>query len=91
VATNNLVEISGGGVTSWELRLVNSGGTTLESISSSLGLTVNTKLTTNCLGAAMPAAGNILRAYFSGGTPSAGSLKVEGLYRVEAPVALESV
>lgn len=88
VSTNNDVVISGGGVTSWELRLVDVGLATLESIQALIALTKNTKVTGSTGGVALFADGNILRAVFAGGNPTAGSITCEAMFRVDGTIAL---
>lgn len=83
VASNNDVAISGGGATSYELKLTDSGGTTLESVQAGVALAQNTKVSGSLGGVKMLAGGNLLRVTFAGGTPTAGNILCEALYRVD--------
>ena len=88
VALNNDVAISGGGSTSYEVRLTNSGGTTLQTIATLVGLTKNTKVTAAVAASNQVADGNLLRVVFAGGAPTAGTITCEARYVVDGPQAL---
>jgi hypothetical protein len=91
IATNNTVAISGGGATSYSLVVINAGGSTLETITTGVALTQNTKVTGVVGGVTMLGNNNILRAVFAGGAPSDGTILCEAAYRVDSLPELLSV
>jgi hypothetical protein len=81
--------ISGGGATSWGIRVRDSGDTTTrETVNSGVALALNTSSRGNTTGYAAVAANDIVQFTAAGGTPSAGEVALETMWRVEALPAL---
>jgi hypothetical protein len=92
IATNNTVAISGGGVTDYSLIVIDSLAATLETITTNVGLSQNTKITGVVGGVTMLENNNAIRAVFSGGgAPTAGTIACEAMYKVDSVPSLPSV
>ena len=83
--------ITGSGVTSWNCVIENTSGTTLETVGSTLGLAVNTKVTTATATPTHLAAQRRITAKYTGGTPTGGVIKVGVRCRVPGPEAYSDV
>ena len=86
LSTNNTIAIVGS--TDYSLIITNSAGSTLETIKSGIPVALNTKVTGVVGGVTMLENNNILRAIFSGGAPTSGTIVCEAAYSVDSLPAL---
>lgn len=91
LATNNTIAISGGGATSYELRITDSSNTLKQTIQAGTALTANTKISGTVDDVTRITTGDRIGVVFAGGTPTAGQITLEALYRVDGVPALPSV
>jgi hypothetical protein len=83
--------ISGGGATSWTLLHtdgVPTVGSPRETLGSTVALTLNTAIGGGAMGYSSLAGGDQLTVTFAGGTPTAGQITIESLFRVDGVPAL---
>ena len=84
ITATNTIAISGGGAASYELRLTDGTGVLIQTYKTGIALLVSTVTRGTLTAPTVLTDTNIVRAIFTGGTPSAGQITLKAYFKVEA-------